>query len=128
MELLSIFRKSQIKSLPEVEELSWSEVEILQGKTVKVYGFPGAKKVKLFRVAAKNRTEWIVTNDLSQNSITDTHDMCAVRWKIEQYHQEVKQTLGTEKCECWSARTQKTHIVCIILVWYHLTKLAKSFG
>lgn len=111
-----------------VEKLSWSDTEILHGKVVKIHGFPGAKKVKLFRVAAKNRTEWVVTNDLSQNSITDTHDMCAVRWKIEQYHREVKQTLGTEKCECRSARTQKNHIGCVILVWHHLTKLARSLG
>jgi hypothetical protein len=109
-----------------VEKLSWNDVEILQGKVVKVHGFPGGKKVKLFRVAAKNRTEWVVTNDLSQKSITDTHDMCAVRWKIEQYHREVKQTLGIEKCQCRSARAQKNHIGCVILVWHELSKLARS--
>ena len=49
--------------------------------------------MKLFRVAAKNRTEWVVTNDLTQNSLPDTQDMCAVRWKIGQYTKVAKQTL-----------------------------------
>ena len=111
-----------------VSDLTWSDDEILRGKLVKLHGFPGAKKVKLFRVAAKNRTEWVVTNDLSQNSLLDTQDMCAVRWKIEQYHREAKQTLGIEKCQCRLARAQKNHIGCAILVWSHLTNLARRLG
>jgi hypothetical protein len=111
-----------------VENLAWGDGEILHGKLVKLHGFPGAKKVKLFRVAAKNRTEWVVTNDLTQNSLLDTQDMCAVRWKIEQYHREVKQTLGIEQCQCRLARAQKNHIGCVMLVWGHLTNLARSLG
>ena len=46
--------------------------------------FPGPLKVKLFRVATGNgRTEWVVTNDLEQDSVDDTREICAVRWKIE---------------------------------------------
>jgi hypothetical protein len=83
--------------------------------------------VKLFRVEVDNdRTDWVVTNDLSQDSTDDTHGMCAVRWKIEQYHREVKQTLGIEKCQCRLARAQKNHIGCAILVWHHLSSLARK--
>ena len=109
-----------------VSDLAWVGDEGLRGKLVKLHGFPGSKKVKLFRVAAKNRTEWVVTNDLSQNSSVDVQDMCAVRWKVEQYHREVKQTLGIEKCQCRLARAQKNHIGCVILVWSHLTNLARK--
>ena len=109
-----------------VSDLAWDDDEILNGKLVKLHGFPGAKKAELFRVAAKSRTEWVVTNDLSQNSLLDTQDLCAVRWKIEQYHREVKQTLGIEKCQCRIARAQKNHIGCAILVWSHLTNLARK--
>ena len=114
------------KPYQAVEALAWSDDEILHGKLVKLHGFPGDKKVKLFRVAAKNRTEWVVTNDLSQNSLLDTQDMCAVRWKIEQYHREAKQTLGLEKCQCRKARAQKNHIGCAILAWHCLTNLARK--
>jgi hypothetical protein len=110
-----------------VSDLDWSGDEILHGKLIKIHGFPGDKKVKLFRVVAQNgRTEWVVTNDLTENSTDDTQNMCAVRWKIEQYHREVKQTLGIEKCQCRLARAQKNHIGCAILVWNHLTHLARK--
>jgi macrodomain Ter protein organizer (MatP/YcbG family) len=79
-------------------------------------------------VANNGRTEWVATNDLSQDSTDDAQKMCAVRWKIEQYIQEVKQTLGIEKCQCRSARAQKNHIGCAVLVWNQLTRLARKTG
>jgi hypothetical protein len=111
-----------------VSGLAWNEDDILHGKLVKLHGFPGSKKLKLFRVVATNRTDWVVTNDLTQHSLIDTQDLCAVRWKIEQYHREVKQTLGIEKCQCRLARAQKNHIGCAILVWSHMTSLARKLG
>lgn len=110
-----------------VKEVQWSDEEGQHGKVIKLYGFPGDEKLKLFRVVVTpSRTEWIVTNDLTQDSTDDTHEMCAVRWKIEQYHREVKQVVGIEKCQCRSARAQKNHIACAILAWVHMTTLARS--
>jgi hypothetical protein len=109
-----------------VAGLEWPGDEMLRGKRVKIHGFPKDKKVKLFRVAAANRTEHVATNDLSQNSSVAVKTMCAVRWKIEQYHREGKQTLGIEKCQCRSARAQKNHIGCVILVWHCMTRLARK--
>lgn len=110
-----------------VSSLQWSEQEQQQGKQVKLFKFPSDIKLKLFRVVVDtNRTDWVVTNDLSQESTDDTHAMCAVRWKIEQYHREIKQAFGIEKCQCRSARSQKNHIACAILAWVHLSKMARS--
>ena len=109
-----------------VSELAWFDDQLLRGKRVKIQGFPMDYKVKLFRVAATNRTEYIATNDLSQDSVVAVHDMCRVRWKIEQYHREGKQMLGIEKCQCRKARAQKNHIGCVILAWHCLTKLARK--
>ncbi len=109
-----------------LDELSWSAADILHGKTVKLHKFPKDFKVKLFRVVNNNRTEWIVTNDLAQNSSQDVQDACALRWKIEQFHRELKQNTGVEKCQARSGRTQRNHIVCAVLVWVRLTKLAKE--
>lgn len=115
------------KPYQAVSDLAWSGDELEQGKLIKIHGFPGDKKVKLFRVVAKNgRTDWVVTNDLSRNSTDDAQKRCAVRWKIEQYHREAKQTLGIERCQCRVARAQKNHIGCVILVWNHLTHLARN--
>jgi IS4 transposase len=91
-----------------------------------VHGFPGDFKLKLFRVVVDNsRTEWIVTNDFSQDSTDGTQEMCAVRWRVEQYHREVKQTLGIEKCQCRSARAQRNHIGCAMLAWVYVSELAR---
>ena len=109
-----------------VADLGWYDDEGLRGKLVKVHGFPMDYKVRLFRVAATNRTEYVVTNDLPQDSSVAVQDLCRVRWKIEQYHREGKQMLGIEKCQCRSARAQKNHIGCVILAWHCLTKLARK--
>ena len=109
-----------------VADLAWPGDEGLRGKLVKLHGFPKDKKVKLFRVAATNRTEYVATNDLSQTSSVAVKAMCKIRWKIEQYHREGKQLRGIEKCQCRSARAQKNHIGCVILVWNCMTKLARK--
>ena len=109
-----------------VSELDWFGDEMLRGKLVKIHGFPRDYKVKLFRVAATNRTEYVVTNDLSEDSAVAVKGMCGIRWKIEQYHREGKQMLGMEKCQCRKSRAQKNHIGCAILAWHCLTKVARK--
>lgn len=50
--------------------------------------------------------------------------MCAVRWKIEQFHREVKQLTGIQNCQCRKRRIQRNHIACALLVWTRLKHLA----
>ncbi|MFM8331140.1 MAG: transposase [Candidatus Methylumidiphilus sp.] len=111
-----------------VSSLDWFDDEMLRGKLVKIHGLPMGYKVKLFRVAATNRTEYVATNDLSQDSAVAVQDMCAIRWKAEQYHREGKHTLGLEKWQCRKARAQRNHIGCAILAWHCLTSLARKLG
>ncbi len=74
-----------------VDELTWSEEEEAQGKLIHIKDFPKGHQVKLFRlVLSTERTDYIVTNDLSQNDTSDTQRY-AQRWKIEQFHREAKQ-------------------------------------
>ncbi len=110
-----------------VDELNWNSVNLTLGKTIKIKGFPKEHKVKLFRVVTSDsRTDWVITNDLSQHSTGDTQKVCAIRWKIEQFHRELKQVTGVEKCQCRKARIQRNHIACAVLVWIRLTELARS--
>jgi hypothetical protein len=104
-----------------IEELSWSEADLAGGKVVKVRGFPGDFRVKLFRVeVSTHRTEWVVTNDLSQSSTQGAQQVSALRWKIEEFHREAKQLTGLEDCQCRKARIQRNHIACSLLVWSRL--------
>lgn len=117
------------KPYQRIEELEWAEAERVHGKTVKVRGFPGDFRVKLFRVEVSNRlTEWVVTNDLSQSSTQDAQQVSGVRWKIEEFHREAKQLSGLEGCQCRKARIQRNHIACALLVWNNLKRLAYQHG
>lgn len=110
-----------------VDELAWTNHEWAHGKLIKIKGFPKDDKVKLFRVAvATHRTDWVVTNDLAQDSDTAVQEVCGMRWKIEQFHRELKQTTGIEKNQCRTARIQRNHIACAMLVWLRLTDLARQ--
>jgi len=109
-----------------VDELNWNSVDLTLGKVIKIKEFPREHKVKLFRiVVSDSRRDWIITNDLAQHSTDDAQKVCAIHWKIEQFHRELKQVSWVEKCQCLKARIQKNHIVCAVLVWIRLTELAR---
>ncbi len=139
-----------------IDQLVWTPDELTQGKLIKVRGFPKDKKasavspfglssgrklsvrlsahaevrtVKLFRViVSTNRTEFVATNDLSQTSTDAVQDECDVRWKIEEFHRELKQLTGVEACQCRKARIQRNHIACALLVWTRLKTIAYQTG
>lgn len=117
------------KPYGRADELSWSKEELERGKLVKVKGFPGDYKLKLFRVAVStHRTEWIVTNDLPRDSVQDAQKARLLRWRIEELHREAKQLTGIERCQCRSSRIQRNHIACSFLVWSRLKQLAYQSG
>lgn len=107
-----------------VETLSWTEDELKQGKTIKIWKTSKHMKVKLFRVTISNRTEYIITNDLSQVSAEEALEKSSFRWKIEQLHREEKQLTGIEKCQARTNRSQRNHILCCALVWVFMANTA----
>ncbi len=112
-------------SYRRVDSLAWSDLEQRQGKSVHVKDFPKGHRLQLFRlVLSTERTDYVVTNDLTQSSTKDTQEVCAIRWKIEQLHREAKQITGLESCQCRKARIQRNHIACSLLVWLRLKELA----
>jgi len=74
-----------------VDELRWDGLEQIHGKTTKVRGFP------------KNHKD-----DLAQDSLQDTQDACALRWKIEQFHRELEQVTGVGRYQRRKARYRET--------------------
>lgn len=108
-----------------VDSLTWTDVEHQQGKLVHLKTFPKGHQVKLFRlVLSPKRTDYVVTNDMAQDSTQATQEVCGLRWKIEQFHRETKQVTGIEGCQCRLARMQRNHIACAILVWVRLKQVA----
>ncbi len=108
-----------------VDSLTWTEIELQQGKVVKIKGFPAEHKVKLFRVVlSTQRTDYIVTNEMAQNNVKVVQDVCGFRWKVEQFHRETKQLTGLERNQCRRARIVRNHIGCAILVWVRLKQVA----
>jgi hypothetical protein len=110
-----------------IDQLSWSETHQQSGKLVHLKDFPKDHRVKLFRlVLSTQRTDYVVTNDLTQNSAHEVQQVCLIRWKIEQFHRETKQVTGIERCQCRKARIQRNHIACAVLVWARLKQYAHA--
>src|SRR5260221_4680769 len=110
-----------------VDSLAWNLNEAQHGKLVHVKDFPKGHQVKLFRlVLSTKRTDYIATNDFAQDSAQATQEVCGLRWKIEQFHRETKQTTGIEGCQSRLARIQRNHIACAILVWVRLKQVAQQ--
>jgi len=94
----------------------WAEAELSHGKLIKV--FPKDKKVKLFRlVSLPTERMSVATNDSVEDSTDVVQQVCGIRWKIEEFHRELKQLTGVEACQCRKARLQRNHIGCAMLVW-----------
>jgi hypothetical protein len=59
-----------------VGDLTWTANEKRHGKLIKIKGFLGAHKVKLFRVVlSTQRTDYVVTNDLAQDNYEVKHGL-----------------------------------------------------
>jgi hypothetical protein len=114
-----------VEKYKRIDQLEWSASEGQHGKLIKVRGFPKDKKVKLFRVTVPTgRTDYVATNNLSQASTDVVQQGCDIRWKIEEFHRELKQLTGIEACQCRKARIQRNHVACALLVWARLKTIA----
>jgi hypothetical protein len=93
--------------------------ELEHCKIIKIKAFSKDKKVKLFPVIiSTDKMEYVATNDLDNDSTDAVQEACNIRYKIEQFHREVKQITGIEACHCRKARIQHnqaaTQLDCII--------------
>ena len=108
-----------------VDTLLWLQDELRTGRLVHLRDFPAGHQVKLFRLAlSTGRTDYIVTNDVSQDWTPATQDVWGWRAKIEEFHREDKQLTGVDRCQCRRARIVRNHIGCAMLVWVRLKQVA----
>lgn len=110
-----------------VNELDWDNPELAEhGKLVCVDFLPKDIQLKLFLVTAKHRVEYLVTNQVSIETTEDAKQVGGFRWKIEQFHREVKQLTGVHKCQARKGRKQRNHICIAFVVWHQLHELAQQ--
>ncbi len=85
--------------------------------------------MSLFRIELSSKhPDYVVANAQTQATADDARKECAVRWKVEQTHREIKQTIGIERCQCRKERIQRNHIACAMLVWARLNQVAHQAG
>lgn len=128
-QILDLWTDPEKPKYRSVKELPWkNEQELELGKTIKLRGC--SIKMKLFRLSVHpDRTDYVVTNDFDQiNTSQDATKACAMRWKIEQYHREVKQTTGIGKCQARNSKAQRKHIKVAILAWLVLNAQAHAMN
>jgi len=109
-----------------LEQIEWTQETLSSGIIVKLKEMPF--HVRLFKLVASNGDiEWAITNKESKADTSGdppspitaqvVQNETAVRWQIEQMHRELKQLVGTEKCQCRKARSQRNHMACCYLAW-----------
>jgi hypothetical protein len=112
-----------------VDTLSWPAADLAHGKRSKSKGVLKAPKAPLCRVVVSpHRTDYVVPNDVAQESTEATPEACGFRWKMEQLHRAGQQVTGVERCQCHKARIQRKHIGCAFLVWVRLKARAAQTG
>jgi hypothetical protein len=109
----------------QLKDLQWSNTELRQGKQIKLHKMAADTRFKLFRVVlTTERTDYILTNDITQQSTEAAAEQSGIRWQVEQFHREDKQTTGIENCQCRKQRSQRNHIAIAMLVWTRLKTVA----
>jgi len=111
-----------------LDEIDWTPERLKHGVIVKLKKVPF--KVKLFKVVAPNGDiDWVITNDLDETMTTQVaQEADKLRWQVEEFHRELKQLTGTEKCQCRTARSQRNHLACCYHAWISLKVHANQFA
>lgn len=109
--------------------LPWGTVAAATGYHGKLKGLPAHRPVQLFRiVVATDKTEYVVTNDVTIVTTDDARKESAIRWKIEEFHREMKQLTGIERCQARKNRAQRNHIAMAMVAWVQLKTKAWATG
>ena len=100
--------------------IEWTPQQLEHGILVKLKKVPF--KVRLFKLVTINGSiDWLITNELDENLTTQVAKANNdVRWQIEEFHRDIKQLTGSQKCQCRKARSQRNHLACCYQAWLSL--------
>ena len=119
-------KEKQEESYKQIKDLIWTEEEREKGKTVFLREVPKCLPVKLYSITSTDRrVDNLCTNNIDDSMTSNKiQEENSKRWKVEEFHREVKQVSGISKCQCRKRRSQRNHIVCSILAWIYMKKQA----
>ena len=116
-----IFSDGSNTLLLPIKELEWDYSSLDKGKLIRLKDYPLNRHVKLFRVTVSpDRTDYIITNDITLKDTNATQKVNSFRWNIESFHREIKQITGIEACQCRKNRSQRNHINLCLRAWLWL--------
>jgi hypothetical protein len=109
----------------KLKDYEFSEEELEKGKIVRLNKMNF--RVRIFRSCVKKgEAEIIVTNDTAQSCLEEAERMLSLRWKVEEFHREIKNVTGIEKCQARKSRIQRNHICCCLMAWQFLKAEARK--
>ncbi|MDY7004887.1 MAG: hypothetical protein SWX82_13295 [Cyanobacteriota bacterium] len=95
-----------------LQELTWNKNEKSSGKIIQIRDFPKDKKLKLlWAPISPNRTEYIVTNDVSQSSVDAVKFATQTRPKTEEFHRE-------NQIWWWISNPVRCFLALIMIIWW----------
>jgi len=90
-----------------------------EGSSVHLRGYGWITVYKF--TAINGRTDYIATN-MRHPTRKAIERFVKMRWSIEVYHRELKQTCGLERCQSRTGRAQRNHIGFSVLSWIQQAK------
>jgi hypothetical protein len=111
-----------------LDALDWTPERLEQGVSVKLKEVPF--RVRVFKVVAPDGDiDGIITTapdpTLTAQAAQQTSD---VRWQVEDRHRGLTQLTGSDRCQCRTARSQRTHLACCYHAWVSLAVHAQQVG
>ena len=114
-------QESKKEAYESVQDLPWGSTAQTAGYHGNLKDLPAHRLVQLFGiVVSTDKAEYIVTNDVTLQTTDDIRKESAIRWKSEEFHREMKQLTGIEKCQARKNRSQRNHIAVSMLAWIQL--------
>ncbi len=84
--------------------------------------------VTVFKFEAKNGRIDFITTNMKNPTREQVKKIMEIRWSIEVYHREIKQTCGIERCQALKSRAQRNHIFLAVAAWFGQYKIRIRTG
>ncbi len=109
-----------------INQLVWSELDKKYGKLIQLKKMSTDNPVRVYKIPVSTDSEsYVITNEIkNKDPLEVVEKIYKFRWKIEEYHREIKQISGIERCQCRLNRIQRNHIGCCIFLWHKLKEIA----
>lgn len=113
------------RTFEHANKVQWDKRSLKYGHICELKGLDKKVMLRMFQVVrSTTQKEIIVSNDAAQSFTDVIQEVVSHRWRVEQFHRELKQNTGIEDCQCRGHRSQRTHIATCMLVWLKLTNLS----